>query len=60
MVTVGIDFSRVNQMGSYLFLICRSSAVVIMTDLLKAISDTQEDYVLTKGLFVLLPIRSEF
>ena len=40
MVTSGIDFSCVNQMGSYL-LTCRSSIVVIMSRSLMAISGTR-------------------
>ena len=40
MVTTVIDLSHVNQMGSYLFLTCASSRVVIMSRSLKAISGT--------------------
>ena len=40
MLTNGIDFSHINQMGSYLFLTRGSSGIVIMSRLLRAISGT--------------------
>ena len=54
MVTACNEFSHVNQTGSYLIIDRQIRDIAIMSRSLKAISNTQMENVLTKGLLVCL------